>query len=757
MTLRGEASSLQVDGDGDGKEPRMRSHPLCGRNTTGLCTARSGGTATSVLRGAWNSGIRLAALLLLLPMVADAAVDVVELLYEQREAGAVDAEQLVLANAPEALISRLSERDVRWDELTGFLQRAMLWDLGLVLTDAGRLVQVLVPCGRSMDAVFLSLEDVQSVAGDEQCLIAECTTRGATTHRFAASNCSGDAFFSVSKCVLGDDTGNAMISSVAGSVWAQDGGDESVADSTTLNMRVYAHQDENALASEDAGYPHNRSNVTTNGSNLFTIHQVPVTTEESSDCLAQSTFVVPCVPHDLSSASDWCEPETSSFLTLWIEKERVTAKKASTAGVSRGTVALVFVLGVLGLIVLVIAGLYIYLSKCRRPPGTPMAAVPESSSSRVPFLSSLAARMPTLSLSYERRNSMPDDDSYLRSSKEPPSSKLNSSNSSSSAFFVDVASSAAELASGDADGMDATLLRDSAELRSFCSDAQLMKKRIPYAHLTFSSLLARGANGEVWSGSFHGRVVAIKSLLPEKRHDKVAIRLFAHEIRLASALAHPNIVRFLGLSWRRLSDLCIVSEFMAQGDLSELISAKLSGRMSWNREKLSIAIDMAEALVYLHSRSPCIIHRDLKSLNVLLDDRLRAKLSDFGLSRERSFEETMTNGVGTLLWTAPEILRGEPYAEKADIYSYGIVLSELDTCLPPFSLNDEVGRQKLSTMQLMHLVTRAQLAPKLRGDCPEALQRLTLACAAPEPAQRPSALQIVFTLRAISGALRYDG
>ncbi|KAG7377192.1 hypothetical protein PHYPSEUDO_012044 [Phytophthora pseudosyringae] len=136
--------------------------------------------------------------------------------------------------------------------------------------------------------------------------------------------------------------------------------------------------------------------------------------------------------------------------------------------------------------------------------------------------------------------------------------------------------------------------------------------------------------------------------------------------------------------------------------------------------------------------------------------RLRAKLSDFGLSRERSSDDTMTNGVGTLLWTAPEILRGEAYSEKADVYSYAIVLSELDTCLPPFTLNTEVSERHLTTMQLMHLATSGQVSPTLRDDCPAALQQLTAACASYDPSQRPHALEIVFTLRNIARSMKYD-
>ncbi|KAG3118173.1 hypothetical protein PI125_g3101 [Phytophthora idaei] len=120
-----------------------------------------------------------------------------------------------------------------------------------------------------------------------------------------------------------------------------------------------------------------------------------------------------------------------------------------------------------------------------------------------------------------------------------------------------------------------------------------------------------------------------------------------------------------------------------------------------------------------------------------------------------------TNGTRNMLNShrnslTPEILRGEAYSEKADVYSYAIVLSELDTCLPPFTLNTEVSERRLTTMQLMHLATSGEVSPQLRDDCPASIQQLTAACASFEPCQRPNALEIVFTLRNIARNMKFD-
>ncbi|CAI5739054.1 unnamed protein product [Peronospora destructor] len=102
---------------------------------------------------------------------------------------------------------------------------------------------------------------------------------------------------------------------------------------------------------------------------------------------------------------------------------------------------------------------------------------------------------------------------------------------------------------------------------------EITAKRITYDSLSFDKLITRGANGEVWRGTCGSQIVAIKQLLPKKRHDEGNIMLFSNEVRLASTLEHPNIVHFIGLSWNRVCDLCIVSEFMEQGDLSMLLNS----------------------------------------------------------------------------------------------------------------------------------------------------------------------------------------
>ncbi|GLE07426.1 hypothetical protein PINS_up017635 [Pythium insidiosum] len=130
--------------------------------------------------------------------------------------------------------------------------------------------------------------------------------------------------------------------------------------------------------------------------------------------------------------------------------------------------------------------------------------------------------------------------------------------------------------------------------------------------------------------------------------------------------------------------------------------------VGFDAEKLKIATHIAHALTYLHSLEDIVLHRDLKSRNVLLTEAYDAKLTDFGASRERA-DCTMTAGVGSSLWMAPEVMLGKRYDESADVYSFGVMLSELDTHDMPFS--HVVGADgKMNEVKVIQEVSSGRLA-----------------------------------------------
>ncbi|KAF1317268.1 Tkl protein kinase, partial [Globisporangium splendens] len=155
------------------------------------------------------------------------------------------------------------------------------------------------------------------------------------------------------------------------------------------------------------------------------------------------------------------------------------------------------------------------------------------------------------------------------------------------------------------------------------------------------------------------------------------IAAFLAETKLIASLEHERIVRFIGVAWDSLTDLCVVSEFMEGGDLCALL-VKFEDvdhrSRGFDHDKIRIAMHTAHALTYLHSLQSIVLHRNLKTKNILLDMSLNAKLTDFGVSRER-IDHTMTAGVGSSLWMVPEVMLGERTMTKP-------MCSPLASCSP---------------------------------------------------------------------------
>ncbi|KAH7472473.1 putative serine/threonine-protein kinase [Phytophthora ramorum] len=147
-----------------------------------------------------------------------------------------------------------------------------------------------------------------------------------------------------------------------------------------------------------------------------------------------------------------------------------------------------------------------------------------------------------------------------------------------------------------------------------------------------------------------------------------------------------------------------------------------------------------------------IEHRDVEAIKLLSRGGFGesgAKLSDFGISRNRSFDETMTAGVGTARWIAPEVILGGHYTEFADIYSFGVVLSELDTCKAPFYDATNTNGGKMQDVTILQLVSAGKLQPSFDESSPPSIVKLARACLSFDPAQRPSAIHISYELRKI--------
>ncbi|RLO13115.1 hypothetical protein DYB28_002600 [Aphanomyces astaci] len=195
-------------------------------------------------------------------------------------------------------------------------------------------------------------------------------------------------------------------------------------------------------------------------------------------------------------------------------------------------------------------------------------------------------------------------------------------------------------------------------------------------------------------------------------------------------------------------------------------SEEASGGVALPVSKFTMLCDVVEALVYLHSMDPVIIHRDLKTKNVLLNGVGVAKLTDFGVSRETS-EDTMTAEIGTVAWIAPEVLKGVLYAclliyysEKADIYSLGVLISEMDTAEVPYSNLDQIFPEFREPMdihaaktRIAMLVVAGDLRPSLTPACPPCIVDIASRCLSYDPHRRPHIHQVWDWLNQVKHAM----
>jgi len=207
------------------------------------------------------------------------------------------------------------------------------------------------------------------------------------------------------------------------------------------------------------------------------------------------------------------------------------------------------------------------------------------------------------------------------------------------------------------------------------------------------------------------------------------------------SLRSPHVVLFIGVC-SKPPNMCIISEFLGGGSLYNYIHTELV-KLPFDKIK-QYAIDIATGMNYLHLSTPPIIHRDLKSLNILLDEyHNHCKITDFGMSKIR-YEEEQVNTVGSIgtpIWMAPELMRGEKYNEKIDVYSFGIMLYEM--------IANELPFKELNQMQLLMEVAVKNQRPNLTVTCSAPLHTLMTNCWDENPKNRPSFQQIIEILRAL--------
>ncbi|XP_057766520.1 calcium/calmodulin-regulated receptor-like kinase 1 [Salvia miltiorrhiza] len=199
-------------------------------------------------------------------------------------------------------------------------------------------------------------------------------------------------------------------------------------------------------------------------------------------------------------------------------------------------------------------------------------------------------------------------------------------------------------------------------------------KDLEKATSNFTTLIGQGAFGPVYRAQMStGETVAVKVLAKDSRQGE---KEFLTEVRLLGRLHHRNLVNLVGYCVEKQHHM-LVYVYMCRGSLaSHLYSEKLEA-LDWEL-RVEIALDVAKALEYLHDGAvPSVIHCDIKSSNILLDSSMRARVADFGLSREETVSTHAPDIQGTFGYVDPDCITTRSFTKKSDVYSYGVLLFEL--------------------------------------------------------------------------------
>ncbi|XP_039024765.1 serine/threonine-protein kinase CTR1-like [Hibiscus syriacus] len=263
---------------------------------------------------------------------------------------------------------------------------------------------------------------------------------------------------------------------------------------------------------------------------------------------------------------------------------------------------------------------------------------------------------------------------------------------------------------------------------------------IPWSELVLKEKVGAGSFGTVHRAEFRGCEVAVKILMEQDFHIE-RFREFLREVAIMKCLRHPNIVLFMG-AVTQPPKLSVLTEYLSRGSLFRLLQMPDAWMVLNERLRLNMALDVARGMNYLHQLKPPIVHRDLKSPNLLVDSNYTVKVCDFGLSRskENTFLSSKT-AAGTPEWMAPEVLCDENSNEKSDVYSFGVVLWELMTLQQPW--------KQLNPQQVVAAVGFKGKRLEIPSNVNRIVASLIELCWAQEPSKRPPFSYVIECLQQV--------
>ncbi|XP_030461174.2 LEAF RUST 10 DISEASE-RESISTANCE LOCUS RECEPTOR-LIKE PROTEIN KINASE-like 1.4 isoform X3 [Syzygium oleosum] len=270
--------------------------------------------------------------------------------------------------------------------------------------------------------------------------------------------------------------------------------------------------------------------------------------------------------------------------------------------------------------------------------------------------------------------------------------------------------------------------------------------------------LGEGGFGTVYYGRLQdGREVAVKRLY---ENNLKRVEQFMNEVEILTRLRHPNLVTLFGCTSRRSRELLLVYEYIPNGTVADHLFGKRSGTspIPW-RIRLNMAIESADALAYLHKSD--VIHRDVKTNNILLDHSFRVKVADFGLSRlfPNDVTHVSTAPQGTPGYVDPEYYQCYQLTDKSDVYSFGVVLCELISSKPAVDTNrhrHDINLASMAINKIQNQTLHELVDPALGYDTDYSVKRMTtlvaelaFRCLQQERDMRPTMEEVVKALKEI--------
>ncbi|XP_036402398.1 mitogen-activated protein kinase kinase kinase 21 [Megalops cyprinoides] len=273
--------------------------------------------------------------------------------------------------------------------------------------------------------------------------------------------------------------------------------------------------------------------------------------------------------------------------------------------------------------------------------------------------------------------------------------------------------------------------------------------QIAFSELVLEEIIGVGGFGKVYRGTWKDQEVAVKAARQDPDEDITATaESVKQEAKLFSMLQHPNIIKLQGVCLEE-PNLCLVMEYARGGTLNRA----LTGRRIPPHILVNWAVQIARGMHYLHEEAVVpIIHRDLKSSNILLLEKIEnddigkktLKITDFGLAREWH-KTTKMSAAGTYSWMAPEVIKSSLFSKGSDVWSYGVLLWEL--------LTGEVPYRGIDGLAVAYGVAVNKLTLPIPSTCPEPFAKLMEECWEQDPHIRPSFTAILEQLTAIEEAV----